>query len=118
MRSTPSLRSFPNVVFETVPISFVWLTMGLASSTYSSFLCLFPVSADTVDSVHLKLNCIKTCHYFSTAEYVYSGIWVLCSCCAGSVPARICHSVCAFRKIIAKCLQGDDVGLNVLKLSG
>ena len=26
--------------------------------------------------------------------------------------------VCAFRKIIAKCLQGDDVGLNVLKLWG
>ena len=54
MRSTPSLRSFPNVVFETVPISFVWLTMGLASSAYSSFLCLSPVSADIVDSVHLK----------------------------------------------------------------
>ena len=115
MRSIPSLSSFPNVVFETVPISFVWLTIGLASSAYSSYLRLSPVSADTVD---LKLNCIKTCHYFSTAEYVYSGIWALYSCCAGSEPARICHSVCALRKIIAKCLQGDDVGLNVLILSG
>ena len=27
MRSTPSLRSFPNVSFETVPV-FVWLTMA------------------------------------------------------------------------------------------
>ena len=27
MRSTPSLRSFPNVAFETVPM-LVWLTMG------------------------------------------------------------------------------------------
>ena len=29
MRSTPSLRSFPNVAFETVPM-FVWLTMALS----------------------------------------------------------------------------------------
>ena len=29
MRSTPSLRSFPNVVFETVPV-FVWLMMTLS----------------------------------------------------------------------------------------
>ena len=31
MRSTPSLRSFPNVSFETVPIS-VWLSMALKKS--------------------------------------------------------------------------------------
>ena len=31
MRSTPSLRSFPNVAFQTVPV-FVWLTMALVSS--------------------------------------------------------------------------------------
>jgi len=29
MRSTPSLRGFPNVAFETVPM-FVWLTMALS----------------------------------------------------------------------------------------
>ena len=29
MRSTPSVRSFPNVAFETVPM-FVWLTMALS----------------------------------------------------------------------------------------
>ena len=29
MRSTPSLRSFPNVAFETVPV-FLWLTMALS----------------------------------------------------------------------------------------
>ena len=29
MRSTPSLRGFPNVAFETLP-TFVWLTMALA----------------------------------------------------------------------------------------
>ena len=29
MRSTPSLRSFPNVAFQTVPV-FVWLTMALS----------------------------------------------------------------------------------------
>ena len=31
MLSTPSLRSFPNVAFETVPM-FVWLTKALALS--------------------------------------------------------------------------------------
>ena len=29
MRSTPSLRSFPNVAFETAPM-FVWLTMAIS----------------------------------------------------------------------------------------
>ena len=36
MRSTPSLRSFPDVAIETVPV-FVWLTMVLSRPRPCSF---------------------------------------------------------------------------------
>ena len=39
MRSTPSLTSFPNVAFETVPV-FVWLTMALSRPSTKIVLAL------------------------------------------------------------------------------
>ena len=42
MHSTPSLQSFPNVAFETVPM-FVWLTMALSHPFKEDCLALFIV---------------------------------------------------------------------------
>ena len=39
MHSPPSLRSFPNVVFETVPM-FIWLTMAISGSFKEDCLAL------------------------------------------------------------------------------
>ena len=46
MRSTPSLRSFPNVAFETVPM-IVWLTVALSRpySSSSASSCSTPLSS-------------------------------------------------------------------------
>ena len=46
MRSTQSLRSFPNFAFETVPV-FVWLTMALTRpySSSSASSCSTPLSS-------------------------------------------------------------------------
>ena len=52
MRSTPSLRSFPNVAFETVPV-FVLLTMALSRPFMEDRLAL---------SLSTPLSCDQWCH--------------------------------------------------------
>ena len=62
MHTTPSLRSFPNVAFETVPM-FVWLTMALSRPVKEDRLAL-PLST--------PLSYIAHCCWFkgTSSQYV------------------------------------------------
>ena len=66
MRSTPSLSSFPNVAFETVPM-FVWLTMALSRPFKGDRLAL-PLSTPLSSrrSVAWVCTIIPTCSRTTT----------------------------------------------------
>ena len=57
MHSTRSLRSFPNVAFETVPM-FVWLTMAAVSRPFNLDQNNNPKQLPSVPTLALSEQCV------------------------------------------------------------
>ena len=96
MRSIPSLRSFPNVALETVPM-FVWLTMALPRPFRKDRLALplsTPLSSrrSIVWCPWLCVPCIYSHARWELPQYRSLG----CCVCVTSFRALIISLVCSF----------------------
>ena len=102
MRSTLSLRSFPNIAFETIPV-FVWLTVG-PSGPFKKDCLVLPLSKSCKCKMESdSSDCLRECSLclqIKMTKYLkFDGWWMIQSCLCCPVEWWV-HEMFAFRQAV------------------